>query len=202
MAVHFQNQSMLVGCGNCARVLNFDDISQGWSAHIASDPMTQHVSDFADAFVANGFPAAHAFLFVRLVCAWGGLRGNSPAHVRQSIYQPGRGDAWLAGLIQEGRELSLSGEYENAIQVFDAIQGIRISFRSKILRFVCPDDAAVLDAIIRKNLGYPENLSSYREFVTDCKTIRDQLNSRSRRPDGELWRTTDVEMGIFIKVKS
>ena len=202
MSVVFEEECVHLATGIGRRTLTFSEIAEGWSAHVSGDPLTQHLTDFAEVFVGKGLPEDEAFLFVRLVCAWGGLRGDNPSKIRESIGQPGRGTTWLKCVLRKGQAFSVTQEYERAIAAFDDIRGLGISFRSKLLRFLSPDDAAVLDSVIRKKLGYPHNVAGYREFVTDCKAIRDRLKETTTRPDGADWRTADVEMGIFMNVRS
>lgn len=202
MAVVLEGERVHLATRMGGRTLTFAEIAEGWSAHVSGDPLTRHLTDFAEVFVGKGLPEGEAFLFVRLVCAWGGLRGDNPSKIRESISQPGRGTTWLKGVLTKGQAFSIKQEYERAIEAFNDIRGLGISFRSKLLRFLSPDDAAVLDSVIRKELGYPHSVAGYREFVTDCKAIRDRLKVTTTRPDGADWRTADVEMGIFMKVKS
>lgn len=199
MAVVFTNSNVSVG-RNSPRDLSFQEIEDGWQLHKSGDPLTDHVARFADAFIHANMPKNHAYLFVRMVCAWGGLGRGHPARIRDSIFKGGRGESWLCSLLKAGRDKSIEGQYEEAIEVFSEVDGIGISFTSKILRFLCPDDAAVFDSVIRIKLGYSNSVAGYRQFVTDCKAIRDRLNATTKRPDGGDWCTTDVEMGIYKKV--
>lgn len=201
MGVKFTDSGVCVG-SNCPRLLSFQEIAVGWKSHISGDPLTNNVAEFADTFVRNDMPESQAYLFVRMVCAWGGLGRGHPVRIRESIFQPGRGEGWLCNLLKAGRAESIQGNYEEAINVFSKIDGLGISFTSKLLRFLCPDDAAVLDSVIRKKLGYPNSAAAYREFVTDCMAIREKLKTEKKRPDGGDWRTTDIEMGIFMNVRS
>lgn len=201
MGVKFTDSGVCVG-SNCPRLLSFQEIAVGWKSHISGDPLTNNVAEFADTFVRNDMPESQAYLFVRMVCAWGGLGRGNPAKIRNSIFLNGHGEIWLRSLLKTGRQKSIEGKYEEALRAFDQINGLGISFTSKLLRFLAPDHAAVLDSIIRDSLGYANSAAAYREFVTDCMAIREKLKTEKKRPDGGDWRTTDIEMGIFMNVRS
>jgi len=180
-------------------MINFDEIAQGWCDHTSGNPLTSLVEDFANKFVQAGMPKKNAFLLVQFVCAWGGVRGNNFQLFTNSVRQPGRGDEWLRSILLKAKQASIAKDYVGAICAFEETEGLGVSFRSKVLRFLCPNYAAVLDSIIREAFGYSNSRFGYFDFVNDCVLIRDALNGKKLLPDGlEAWRTTDVEMGLFI----
>jgi hypothetical protein len=201
MAVTVEGQEIkITGDGECIKNMLLIDFSECLNRHLKSDPLTRFVESLAADFVANNFPLEKTHFIVRIICAWGGLRGANPKH----IYEQNSSDnfARLNQAIRNAREASLDGNYKAGIEFLRGFKGIRISFRSKILKFICPDHAVVLDSIIRDRLGYPESQAGYEIFVNDCITIRNFLNaSGSLRDRGAPWRVSDVEMAIFMKVK-
>jgi hypothetical protein len=72
----------------------------------------------------------------------------------------------------------------------------RMSFASKIIRFIYPDRAVIFDSVIRSGLGYPESADGYGAFLDDCQAILD----RSRTEYPEL-RVCDIEAAIFMKLR-
>ncbi len=132
----------------------------------------------------------------------GGLRGKNFERLRDSLAAPTNAGRSLGSVLRQGKQLSEEGRFVEAIRAFDGLKGIGVSIRSKVLRFLCPDQAAVLDSIIRSRLGYANSAEGYAAFVTDCIKIRDCLNEKNHpHPLKRPWQTTDVEMGIFLSVK-
>lgn len=171
-----------------------------WKWHVDDDPLSAVIDRAAARFVRAGFPAARAFLLVRTIYAWGGLRGANPDHVMASCRK--LRPEGLSRILAEAHAWSLRGEFERAITLLRPIKGMKVSFHSKILRFLCPDHAAVLDSRIVEACGYPAKPIGYGRFVTDCRAIRDHLTATGvHRADGRPWRATDVEMAIFAKIK-
>ena len=180
--------------------LALTDLPGLWQWHIESDPLTPLISRGAARFVSAGFPPRRALLLVRVVCAWGGLRGSNPERVLSSCRE--LGDAKLAQRLADAHALSLEEDFQAAIETLRPIRGMQVSFQSKILRFLCPDHAAVLDSRIVEACGYPARPSGYASFVNDCRTTRAHLNRLGLpRPDGGQWHATDVEMAIFASIK-
>lgn len=177
-------------------------VAKNWTNHRAGDPLTDFVNDFSKSFLDEDMPHNKAMLFVRLVCAWGGLRGGNFQLFKEKVAELEAKGRSLRCILQEGKETSVAGNYSNAIKAFDGTLGLGVSFRSKVLRFLCPDHAAILDSHIRKQLGYSNTANGYELFVNDCIAVRDCLNKSNLRPEGlRVWQTTDVEMGIFLSVK-
>lgn len=201
MAVEIGTEDMAIsGAAGHRLVLRVADIPGRWKWHVDDDPLTAVIDRAAARFVRAGFPARRAFLLVRSVYAWGGLRGRNPERVTLSCQE--LGDDGLAHILAAAHGLSLRGDFKGAIEALSCIKGMQVSFHSKILRFLCPDHAAVLDSRIVKACGHPPTPSGYASFVTDCRRIRDQLNATGvLRADGKPWRTTDVEMAIFAQIK-
>ena len=70
------------------------------------------------------------------------------------------------------------------------------SFASKLVRFICPTQAVILDEVIRGALGYRENADGYAEFLSDCRTLLEGAESSCRDI-----RICDVEAAIFAKIQ-
>lgn len=185
------------------RQITIDEIVHGWWRHASDDPFTKFLEDYSRKYIADGLPDETALLFVRMVCAWGGLRGNNFQILRESLAAPENAERSLGSTLRKGKCLSEWGCFVEAISTFDGRKGLGISFRSKILRFLCPDHAAILDSKIRGHLGYSNSAEGYQAFVADCISIRDCLNSTNHHhPLGRPWQTTDVEMGIFLSMRA
>lgn len=203
MSVTFSDDGSSFEIGDSkTRILDLHRIAQNWTNHRSGDPLTDFVNDFASSFLDEDIPQHKALLFVRLVCAWGGLRGGNFQLFRLSVAELEAKGTSLSCILKESKDDSIAGNYSKAIKAFDGTKGLGVSFRSKVLRFLCPNHAAVLDSHIRKQLGYSNSANGYELFVNDCIAVRDCLNRSSLRPDDlPVWNTTAVEMGIFLSVK-
>ena len=180
-----------------------DELTAGWNEHWSGDPFTAHLENFSREFVLEGMPYSKAFLFVRMVFAWGGPRGNNFKNFRDSVNDAEKRGKYLTSILFNAYSYSRMGKYRPAIRAFEGLNGIGISFSSKFLRFLCPDHAAILDSVIRKGLGYNDNEVDYEEFVNSCARVRGILNcNKWQHPLGRPWQITDVEMAIFMKLKA
>jgi hypothetical protein len=187
--------------GHSGTTIGLNDFGRLWGDHHAGDPLTAIVEKFALNYVSSGLPQNETFLFVRFCCAWGGLRGRN----FKLLYEANATDQFqrLRDKLESARDFSMKNKFRDAILELSQIKGTRTSFRSKFLKFLAPDHAAVLDSVLRAALGYPddENPSNYETFVKDCIEIRNELNNTGlTRSDGQPWRTSDVEMAIFKHV--
>lgn len=175
----------------------FSDLLQ---SHLKEDPFTRHLEGFVTNYISHGMPQAETQLVVRMICAWGGLRGENP----RRLYEANIVDdyARLTRSLITARELSMQGRCAEGIRQLSNVRGVGISFQSKFLKFLCPDHAAVLDSKMRGILKYDQSPAGYAALVDDCTTIRSELNTRGfKRDNGAPWRTSDVEMAIFMKIR-
>ncbi len=180
--------------------LRIAEVPALWQWHVDDDPLTAIIERAASCFVRAGCPPKRAFLLVRATYAWGGLRGKNPEIVTQACRQIG--DAKLSRMLFEARERSCKCDFKGAIEALRPIKGMRVSFHSKILRFLCPDHAAVLDSRIAHACDYRSTPIGYQQFVQDCREIQKHLNAHGvARGDRQAWRVTDVEMAIFGQIK-
>lgn len=188
------------GKGSKWLVLRIAELPDLWQWHVDDDPLTAIIERAASRFVRAGCPPERAFLLVRATYAWGGLRGRNPELVTQACRQIG--DEQLSRMLSEARTRSCQRDFKGAIETLRPIKGMKVSFHSKILRFLCPDHAAVLDSRIVDECDYPPTSVGYRQFVQDCREVRNHLNAHGvGRGDGRPWRVTDVEMAIFGQIK-
>lgn len=166
-------------------------------SHVSQYPKTSVVEKIGKQYVANGFPIATTEEFVREVCRWGNYPG-------------------VAGKVLKANDLSVVRDYlcsahhkitsndpRGAIEAVTSIKCLAVSFGSKHLKFIAPDHAVVLDSVISERLGYPRDARGYADFLKDCFSIRDMLNSASipATPKRPTWRVSDVEMAIFMSLR-
>lgn len=201
MPVVIQNDNVRIS-GDGAKACNIRtfEFAMYLEQHLRGDPLTRYVEDIATQYVAGGFPQVETQFLVRIICAWGGLRRRNP----EILYRENAADNFgrMTGALLAAYDRSIQGRYSQAMAPLRNVRGVGISFKSKFLKFLCPDHAAVLDSKIRKNLNYAHSAAGYAALVEDCAAIRTELNDRGLRRDGGApWRTSDVEMAIFKKIR-
>ena len=168
------------------------------SRHCISDPTTPEIERLGAKYVTETFPLKQTEGFVKAVCKWGnyaGVSGNVLKHNTLTSIQSCFRNAYSAQLKNDPRE---------AIKLVTSLKGFAVSFGSKHLKFLDPERAVVLDSIISERLGYLRTPDGYAEFLGDCMSIRDALNTEgiAASKKQRLWRVSDVEMAIFSKLRS
>ncbi len=137
--------------------------------------------------------------FVRNVFVWGGTTGN---RVRGLVYKY-QTEEEVAKVVAESARMLQKGDLESAIDEITSIKGLHISFGSKVLRMLSPQQAGVYDSIMAAEFSYPLEADGYVEFCADCKAVADELKKRgiksNHRENGE-WFVADVEAVIFYNV--
>ena len=190
----------ICGNSNASCSIATDSFEVLLNEHRLEDPLTLHIETMAKNYVQSDFPQKDTQLLIRIICAWGGIRGKNP----KRLYNRNKSDNFcrMTHSLRAAHGLSLNGEYGEAIRTLDWTEGAQISFRSKFLKFICPDHAAVLDSNIQKVLGYRRTPAGYEEFVQNCAEVRTTLNNSQMNYGGvpKYWRTSDVEMAIFQEI--
>ncbi len=133
--------------------------------------------------------------FVRSVFKWGGKTGNR-VHGLVYKYQT---EEEVAKVVAKSARLLQSGDLESAIDEITSIKGLHISFGSKVLRMLSPQQAGVYDSVIAAQFSYPLEADGYVEFCRDCQKVADELKKldiKSHRENRE-WFVADVEAVIF-----
>jgi hypothetical protein len=139
---------------------------------------------------AAGFEPAAAMEFVERVVRWG--RGQR--FVGRLLEQ--NTPAAIGSALRHANELLVNGRTAEAVVSLQQLRFLGQSFASKVARFLNPDEAVILDEVIRTALGYRENQEGYQEFLDDCRAMLNLLTSH----DLSL-RVCDVEAAIFAKIQ-
>ncbi|WP_342637100.1 hypothetical protein [Thioclava nitratireducens] len=159
-------------------------------AHRTKWEPPQRLEARGEALIAADFPSDEAVQFAYDVIRWGkGHRfvdrfktQNSPDSVsralRQSVKLADRGN--VAEGVEEIRKLSWISQ----------------SFASKIVRFLRPNAAVILDSVIRNALGYAETKDGYNAFLRDCEEMLAAVAD-----DYPQLRVCDIEAAIFAKLQ-
>ena len=130
--------------------------------------------------------------FVREVCKWGGYAGVAGKVLRANRIED------VVSTMRVSYAATQEGDLERAISAITSLRGLAVSFGSKHLKFLDPNNHVVLDRIIRERLGDPRTIGGYCEFNADCASLRDAVNGEGyRRSDGRPFRIADVEMAVF-----
>ena len=126
-----------------------------------------------------------ALKFSKEVCVWGrGQRvwGNLKRHYP---------DAQLGQLL--GSWFLMVKAQSSNIEVITpgtSIKGLGISFASKHLRNLEPEQFAVLDGVLSEGLGYALNPAGFNLFISDLKQLK--------REHSLPYRIADLEASIFL----
>lgn len=197
MAIELQGKFAVINGGVLAgKRIPLRNFPEMWSCQFKRDPFTGWLESFSQTFVAEGMPPAQCFLFLRFVCGWGGLHNRNVRLIGNWV--TGSEGMRLRRILIAARDFSERKNYQAAIREITKISGIGISFGSKALRFISPNDAAVLDKKIREGIGYGSETESYESFVSDCSAVGSRLNSdQIFREEAALWRPADVELAFF-----
>ena len=85
-----------------------------------------------------------------------------------------------------------------ALEQITRIFGLGVSFGSKVVAFLCPESAPVLDRVVRDCLSKADNWTGrYDYFVALCKHIAKRQQEGSGPREGGVWYLRDIEMALF-----
>ncbi len=160
--------------------------------------------------------------FVNNVINWG---GKTRGLVRMQVYPKknksgqeseqyqAKNKIKVAKIVANSAKFLLCNNLKSAINNIaliktNSVKGLDMSYGSKILRMLLPEDAGAYDKILRNNLSYPFNAKGYVEFCSACKDVanelkklgikspHDEIDASNSRKNGE-WYVADVEAVIY-----
>lgn len=147
--------------------------------------------------------------FIAAVCKWGGRTGN---RVRGIVAKSYDGAVTLEKFTAAARALAgqdpattiqtLRVGLESAAQSIDDVVGLATSYATKMVRFMRPDVAGVLDSVISRVGGYPCNNFSFAAYSIDCLAVASDLAEAgilNPRTGCTLWRVGDVDQALFAR---
>ena len=184
----------------CWRVaMDLQDFPNFLHRFLTREPHTNAVEQQAKLLIECGFQEKELELFIRAVCRWGGSPGLAARIIRDNPL------AELCAHFQDAYLKAVALQDQDAIKSLLRTRGLAVSFASKHLKFLAPDQAVVLDSIISARLGYERTPEGYQRFVEDCRCILNRivaagLSYPGTGPAG--WRVSDVEMAIFQSLRS
>jgi hypothetical protein len=139
---------------------------------------------------AEGFPAGPSAQFAIEVIKWG------KGHRLLTRFQRENSPERISATLIEALAAADNGRVSLGVEIVRGLSRLGQSFASKLLRFLRPDDAVILDDRIRGDLGYRETQEGYDQFLADCHTI---LGDAQRAMPA--LRVCDVEAAIFSKLQ-
>jgi hypothetical protein len=163
---------------------------------VQKEPRTRDIEIQGARLAAEGFSDPQLRKFIQAVCEWGGYTG-----IAARVIQNNRD---LATQFQQAHQAASSGKAVEGLTILRQVKGLGISFASKHLKFLAPDDAVVLDSTIKEQLGYATNLTGYGAFLTDCHDVLNACNQFKIHYTGwgaQGWRVSDIETAIFQKIR-
>ncbi|MBI4332217.1 MAG: hypothetical protein HY673_13145 [Chloroflexi bacterium] len=83
-----------------------------------------------------------------------------------------------------------------ALQSLLPIYGWGLTYSSKTLRFIRPQDYPALDRHLQNNVT-----RSYTRLISICREVQETTSARGPRPDNRWW-IADIEMALFMFIKS
>ena len=139
--------------------------------------------------------------FIAGVLQWGGNTGN---RIRGMLYKyQTKGEIF--------KRFKKTSDYLNKNDIYSSIweitslKGVGISYGSKFLRMMAPEQAAVYDSILSECFSYKEDCSGYLDFCLDGKKLTEKLKeSKIKNPIREkgLWFVADIEAVVFYHIRN
>ena len=145
------------------------------------------------------FPEHASLRFLRQVCRWGGYYGIAARVCRDN--QPES----LRHAFVDASTLLSEGDPVNALRRINVLRGLRRpSFASKVIRFVAPQSAAILDRIISERTGFPLTAGGYEQLIQASSKIAVHLAEigvpNPVRSNGE-WYIADIEAAFYADME-
>lgn len=164
--------------------------------HASNYPGATAVEQLGAGLKAADFAPSEALKYLQSVLVWG--RGHRLARRLERV----SGDEVSAALAA-GCRLATAGEVAKGVVRICELHGLGISFASKLLRFLEPTRAVILDSVIRSGIGYPESSAGYTEFLSDCEAVLDAVRGSALLPQSESHRlrVCDIEAAVFAKIQ-
>jgi hypothetical protein len=176
--------------------IGLDELNDLLTGFMKKEPRTQVVEQQAQQLVKGEFRSAELHNFIRAVCGWGGYSGIAGRAIKNNDGEK------LSAAFRSAHSHANAQDDLSAINSLLELSGFGVSFASKHLKFLAPENAVVLDSIISKRLGYEPTPEGYQAFLNDCRRILERAIA-CKLPYhgwGREWRVSDIEMAIFEKL--
>lgn len=170
--------------------VRFDELAKLVTVHRTQWEPPERLENWGKRLIGAGFPTDESRQFAAAVFRWGGGHRLIGRFLEQN-----EGDA-IPRALDQAEDLAARGCSAEGVERIIQLRFIRQSFASKLLRFLCPQNAVILDDVLRKALAYEQTADGYRAFLSDCHAVL--MAVRRRHLD---WRVCDIESAIFAKLQ-
>jgi hypothetical protein len=171
-----------------------EEFAELLAAHYTQFPDTAAIERDAEQLIAGEFESHSTLEFVGRVMNWGGGDRN----VSRVVAQQERVTTLVAAAYADALERGPAG----ALATLKPIKRLGIAFGSKLLRFLLPSSAVILDSVIRENLGYPNSQRGYLAFLAECHELLDHVRDQPYPLQaGGTWRICDIEAAIYARLQ-
>lgn len=176
--------------------LSSDEIPELLEWHSENYPGAGKLEALGAALVASSFEAEASKHFLCEVYKWGG------GHRNLSRVEKNPSDE-IASALSEGVALVRKGEVAKGVERLQQLRQAGQSFASKLIRFLEPTRAVILDSVIRNHIGYTETTEGYNYFLKDCYEVLSIIGQSDlfKNTSAEALRVCDIEAAIFAKLQ-
>lgn len=100
----------------------------------------------------------------------------------------------LAYYLNQARDSAYASNPVSGIQIIKTnINYLGWSYGSKALRVLCPENAIAFDEEMSKKTQYPQNITSYAQYLKDCRNLQYIIQQKTKI----YRRVSDVEAALF-----
>lgn len=189
MAVESRDDVVIVVGPSGRLAIAVSEVPRLLAAHAAKWPDRGRLVANARNTEARGFQLADCRKYVEAVYTWG--RGDrNLGRVLEN------GDDALAGSLRNASALVKRGMPVAASAELCRLSYVGQSFATKLVHFLAPDVAVILDQRIRSRLGYSETDAGYDRFLSDCHALAAAMGHSSRRAT-----LAEAETVVFAKIQ-
>ena len=166
--------------------------------HKKKYPGAGEVEELAEKLIVGGFKSKESKKFVEEVCDWAGKTGN---RVRGQVIK--NNSEQIAYALCEGYKSASKGCVAEGVGCISSLYGLGQSFASKMLRFIFPEGAIILDDIICRRCNYYPNILGYKDFLQCCHNLLDQAKESQKLSAGfkNNLRVCDIEAALFMYIQ-
>ena len=166
--------------------------------HQRQYPGAKELERIAKKLINNKFQPTESVEFVKKVCKW----SKGYGFVLQKTIPDNNKPEEIASALCEAYVIAQK-DAARGVERIKKLQEVGQSFASKMLRFLLPDHAVILDRIIRDKCDYKETVHGYTKFLKFCQDLRKQARRSQKLPAnlrGRL-RICDIEAALFVYIQ-
>ena len=167
--------------------------------HQKEYPKTKKVEKLAKKLIGSDFEPTKSKKFVEEVCSWAGKTGPL---VRGQVISNNSPEQ-IAYALCEGYTKATRGGVAEGVECISSLHGLKQSYASKMLRFLLPDRAVILDSIIRTKCGFSETDHGYKKLLKCCHHLLNQARKSQKLFAGfkNNLRVCDIEAALFMYIQ-